>query len=267
MGVKFKILGGLALCMGSVAIAGAQEPTGYLNDYCVKVEPGKGAEYRAFLRDVSSKMGQVWVDSGLLSTWAVGRAIAPVGESARCDYHIYVGTEGFPPEALAPEQVEAGMKKAGLTMSRQQMLEKRRSLTRFIGRDLWQGQARVGLVEQGSYVRLNFYKAAPGTLGDWIELESNGWKKLVEEASKETPGLAWGAMTLVMPGGTSLPYNAITYDSFPSWEAYGKGIPARALWNKAHPDTDMAAYLTRVNAVVERPIIDVVKMEHVIRKP
>ena len=35
MGVKFKILGGLALCMGSVAIVGAQEPTSYLVDYAV----------------------------------------------------------------------------------------------------------------------------------------------------------------------------------------------------------------------------------------
>lgn len=72
--------------------------------------------------------------------------------------------------------------------------------------------------------------------------------------------------TLVMRGGASQPYNAMTVDGFPSWEALGKGIPARATWNKVHPEMDYAQYADRVANAGDRPRIDVMRIEEVITK-
>lgn len=264
MRTSLTMLGGLALALGSVTNAGAQQPTPYMYDYCLKVHPGKAAEFAAELRDVGSKLGQVAVDSGRWLSWGAGRAIAPAGESARCDYHIFIRTAGFPAEPPLTPPTEADLKKAGVAMSVQQVLDRRQSLARVVSVNLWQSRAIVGQVEQGNYLRLNYYKA--GNVADWAELETTGWKGLVEEASKDMPGLGWGAGSLVMPGGTSQPYNASTYDVFPTWEAFGKGIPTRKYWSKAHPDTDISAYITRINAAADRVMVDVIKAEYVIRK-
>ena len=261
---SLKLLGGLALALCSVTNAGAQQPTPFIYDYCLKVNPGKDAEFAAHLRDVGSKLGQAAVDSGRYLSWAAARAISPAGESARCDYHIFIRTAGFPAEPPLTLPSAAELKAAGVALSPQQLSDTRQSLVRLISTNLWQSRGVVGQVEQGNYLRLNYYKAA--NVADWAELETTGWKRLVEEAVKETPGLGWGAGALVMPGGTSQPYNASTYDVFPSWEAMGKGIAVRKYWSKAHPDTDVSAYLTRVNAAAERVIVDVIRAEYVIRK-
>jgi hypothetical protein len=259
-----KVLGGLTLALGCVAMAGAQQPAPHMYDYCLKVNPGNTAALDAHLQNVESKLGQVLVDSGRLLAWASARAIAPVGESARCDYHVFAQMAGFPAQPPLAPPAEADLKKAGLAMSVQQVLEKRQSLVKLVSVNLWRVGARVGQVEQGNYLRVNYYKTSDAN--EWIQLESTGWKKLVEEASKDMPGLAWGAATLRIPEGDNLPYNASSYDAYPSWEALGNGIPMRKYWNKAHPNTDVTSYLNRISDVIERPMTDVIRMEHVIRK-
>jgi hypothetical protein len=95
-------------------------------------------------------------------------------------------------------------------------------------------------------------------------MESTGWKPVAESFSKEL-GTAWVVFTLAMPGGTGLPYNGLTVDIFPSWEALGKGVPARATWNKVHPEMDFAAYGTQMANIAERPRIDTVRLVEVIQ--
>lgn len=255
----------VGLGMFSVAVAQSADQPRFTVDYCVKVKEGKGADYAALIRDVSAKMAQVRIDEGSLASYAVGRAVIPAGSSARCDYHILYGFVGWPPEALTPEQTEAVMKKAGLSMTREQMIAMRNEASTLVSADMWQGQTRVGQVTKDSYVRLNYYKIRPGMTADWIRMESEGWRKLVEKASEEHQGIAWGASTLAMPGGTSREYNAITYDSFPTWEAFGRGLPTRELWMKVHPQQDFSAFLERVDSLIDRPRIDVIKMVEVLR--
>jgi hypothetical protein len=239
---------------------------GFSRDYCVKSKDGKGAEHAAFLRDVSSKLAKVRVDTGEYASYTVAQAVLPAGRSARCDYHIVIGYAGFPPEAPGPEKTEADMKKAGLTMTREAMLAKRDDLSYLVSSDIWRWRERVGPSAKGNYARLNYYKVKPGATTDWVRMESTGWKQLAEAASKDHPGMGWRVATLAMPGGTALPYNAMTVDVFPSWEALGKGIPTRAIWNKVHPNTDMTAYMDRLGEIVERPRIDIVRFVEVHQK-
>jgi hypothetical protein len=100
---------------------------------------------------------------------------------------------------------------------------------------------------------------------EWLNMESNGWKQLAEVAAKEH-GTAWRVASLAMPGGANLPYNAMTIDIFPSWAALGQGIPARAIWNKVHPNSDMSAHLDRLSTIRDRPRVDVVRLIEVIEK-
>ena len=93
-----------------------------------------------------------------------------------------------------------------------------------------------------------------------------GWKQLAEAAAKEIPGTSWGLYTLAMPGGSGQPYNSMTVDGFPSWEAMGKGLPVQDLWKKVHPDVDYTQHMQKMTTLIDRPRIDVFVVLDVIRK-
>src|SRR5688500_1529208 len=115
------------------------------------------------------------------------------------------------------------------------------------------------MAQKGGYARINYDKVQPGKVADWARLESTGWKQLAEAASKEH-GTAWRAASLVMPAGANLQYNAMTVDISPSWEALGKGLPVRAIWNKVHPHIDMSAHMNQLSSIRDRPRVDTVRI-------
>jgi len=259
-----KFAGLLAL---GLAIASAQDTPQYTRVNCVKVRDGKEAEYATFLRDTAMKLSKVRVDSGLYASAIYAQAAIPAGRAARCDYHVVFVTNGFPAETPSDAQTEADMKKAGIKMTREAMVAKRNELTYLVSTELWRTRAQVGAgVAKGGYARLNYCKTKPGMLAEWMTLETSGWQKLAESRAKDAPGTSWTVMALVMPGGARLPYNALTIDGFPSWDALGKGFPVRAEWNKVHPELDFSQYMEQVNNIIERPRIDVLRVVDVITK-
>jgi len=249
----------------SIATSQTPAPTFYSRDVCVKVKEGRERDFSAYLQDVPVKLAKVRLDAGRIASYTIAEAVAPAGRAARCDYHIVTGYEGFPPEAPSPEQTAADMKKVGISITREAMISKRDELSYLVGVDVWAYWARVGTPRKGGYARINYDKVHPGMGAEWVTLETTGWQQLAEAASKEY-GTSWRVATLAMPGGNSLPYNVMTVDIFPSWEAFGKGLPTRALWNKVHPDRDMSATMTRLAEVRDRPRVDTVKLIEVMTR-
>ena len=260
-----RLFGTFVIGVSSFAVAYGQPQVQFARDTCVKVKDGKAQEYAKYLQDVTVRLAKVRVDAGVIASYTIGQAVAPVGRAARCDYHIVALYDGFPPEAASPEQTAADMKKAGISMSREAMIAKRDELSNLVGVDVWRYREKVGTSQKGGYARINYDNIHAGMGAEWATLESTGWKQLAEAASKEY-GTAWRVAALAMPTGASLPYNGMTVDIFPSWAALGKGIPTRALWNKVHPDVDISAHLNRLSTIRDVPRIDTVKLIEVITK-
>ena len=255
-----------ALTGGSIALAQQPAPY-YTRANCVKVRDGKGPEYAAYLRDVTAKLAKYRVDNGMVAGFTVSQAVFPAGRAAMCDYIIAYQSNGFPPEAPAPEQTDAEYQKAGVNMTRQQRTAKLNELTYLVKTELWRRALSAGgTVAKGNYIRINYFNVKPGMAADWMAMESNGWKQLAEAAATEVPGTGWSAWSLAMPGGQSMPYNARTIDIFPTWDALGKGLPARALWSKAHPNEDYTTHMNKLNNLAERPRIDIYKVVERITK-
>ena len=237
-----------------ISAAFAQDKPQYAQEFCVKVNPGKGAEVAAMIPDVM-KLNQVRIDENTLSWFAVLSASIPAGTSARCDYKFVYGYDGFPPEPATREQSEHRFAKAKIAGTYAQMLAKRDANTTLVSDDLWRaidGGTAGGSSTKGNYLRFNLYKVKPGhTMADWAKLELEGWKPYAEAAAKENPGFAWRAVGLSQPTGNSLHYNAMTVDIYPNWTTSGQGN-SLALWNKVHPDLPGNDYLAKVNDVVDR---------------
>src|ERR1039457_1302395 len=110
-----------ALALTGNSIASAQQTAPYYTRAnCVKVRDGKGGEYAAYLRDVTTKLAKYRVDNGMFAGFTVSQAVFPAGRAAMCDYIIAYQSNGFPKEAPTPEQTDADYTKAGINMTRQE---------------------------------------------------------------------------------------------------------------------------------------------------
>jgi hypothetical protein len=248
---------------GCLLAAAAQDQPAYVRDNCVKVAPGKGAEYAAMLRDVTAKRMRVRIDEGQAAWWLALSSVVPAGMAARCDYHIVWGYTGFPSEGPTAEQNTAELKKAGLNMTSAEYAAKRDSLSSLVNVDIWRVRADVGpALDKGQYARLNYFHVKPGQQEAWLKLETTGWKPFVE--SLKDSRLGWHLNTLAMPAGDYLHYNALTVDTFPSWTALGQGVPTNTAWPKAHPDMPFADYISLINNTVERYRVDLLRVVEVV---
>jgi hypothetical protein len=203
--------------------------------YCIKVNPGKSAEFEAFLRDVSLPLAQVRADSGEFAWMMVTRSLYPAGTSAPCDYSVVYGYKGLPPEEVSPASLDAALKKTKIPLTAEQMIAKRSSLITLVAAELWWGVEGTGpAIGKGGYMRVNHYKIKPGQWDEWVKAERAGWKPLVEEWNKAGGKGGWGVYGLVMPSGDAMPYDAATVDTFADWNGLIRGVPLD-LWPKVHP--------------------------------
>ena len=257
-------VGVLALGFVCSSVAPAQEKPQYLRVQCVKMAEGKAADFESIIPD-NRKIAKVRVDSGRETFSVLARAVYPGGRSATCDYHFVDGFDGFPPEA-SQEQAQADFQKAGIAMTQPDYRAKLNAVGYLVRQEIWISRAGIGSVQKGGYVRINYNKVKQEVAADYVKWETTGWKLLAEAAVKEVPGTSWGLYTLVVPGGSEQPYNTMTVDGFPSWDAMGKGLPVRQLWTKVHPDVDFTEHMQKLSTLADRTRIEVFRVVDVIRK-
>ena len=102
----------------SVALAAQQQPnTGMHSVACIKVKPENQTEFRKWAAGDVHKLAQSRVESGALSGWIFLHSVIPSGQSAECDYLVVSQYHAIPPEPMGLEELDAALKKAGVTMS------------------------------------------------------------------------------------------------------------------------------------------------------
>ena len=157
-----------ALVPAAPGFAQGQPDPPTLRDFCIKVAPGKAAEYETFLRDNVVPLARARVEMGE-SAWFVAEiAVSPAGTSAPCDYRLVYGYKAQPPEALSKETLAAGLKRARLTLTADEFIARRNALTQLVGVDLWSYIDGVPWNnEKGTYVRINHYNVKYGQMSEW----------------------------------------------------------------------------------------------------
>lgn len=257
-----------AALLGSAVTGLAQgqaEPPS-VREYCIKVAPGKGAEFEAFLNEVTLPLAKSRAEAGEFSWLVVARSVVPAGSSAACDYRMAWGYKGLPPEAPSKEATVAALKRANMTITFDQMVARRNALSHLVGVNIWYGVDRIGVpAEKGYCLVLNHYKVKPGEWSEWVRLETTYWKALMDAWLKAGGKGFWGLEGLWMPTGESAPYNAQTVDIFPDWDSQVRGVPVDELWPKVHPGTTSTAVFDRLDKVRSVHDREVYKIVDVVR--
>jgi len=226
-----------AFCLSAAAQMEQQGMSGYHSVACFKVAPEKVSEFRAWAASDLHKLAQSRVDTGALSAWFLLRSVQPQGKSADCDYLTIGMYPGAPPEPLSPEALGDALKKAGLTMSAQQFIDRRNSLTMLVSNNLFQRRAAVGSTKKGDYLMVNYMKAA--NVEDWVAFEKKVWQPVAEALMKDGRSSGWSLNVQILPGGSDLKFQGVTVDIYSSWDDVFKPDPQFVeRFRKVHPDME-----------------------------
>lgn len=211
----------------------------YTRSLCIKVEPGKMAEYTKLQSDIKPAL-QAQADAGEFSGRLLSRAVYPAGMAATCDYMAVTLYPGFPPDPKSSMSHETAFEKAHVSMKPTEYIAALTSATRLRKAELWRILDSFGTPELGNYVRLDYMKVQPNNFNEWIKLEKETYKP-VHQARMELGSMkGWVLSTLMMPGGSSLPYNAMTVNMYKDWAQIGTPLKYQEAFQKAFPGKDMS---------------------------
>ena len=230
-----------ALAVSLCAVSPAQQaPSGFHLVNCVKIKPQKSTEFHRFLKDVVTKLAQSRVESGTISTWYLLRAVEPAGRSAECDYLTVSVYPGAPPEPLGGEQLSAALKKANLSLTAEEYAVQRDAVATLISTSMMVNQVSVGKANKGGYLAVNYMKTA--NLDAWLKLEKELWKPISEQMVKDGVTSGWSLNTRALGLNSDLPWQGVTVDVYPNWDAVFKGDPQFVdRIKKVHPDKELNA--------------------------
>jgi hypothetical protein len=250
----------------SAPVVAQSATTGFHTVACIKVKPENAGEYRKWISEDVHKYAQSRVDAGAVSTWIVLRAVIPAGTSAECDYLFVSMYPGIPPQPMGLEEMEAALKKAGLTMTAQQFVDRRTGLTTLISNNMYQNQGFVGSFKKGDYFVVNQMKAA--NLQDYVAWERKVWMPIAEQMAKDGTRSGWSVNTQVFPGGMDVKYNAVTVDVYSTWDSIYKSDFAQmsALWRKVHPDMEFGTSFEQYDKLRRQGDINVYVVQDTIAK-
>jgi hypothetical protein len=232
-----------------LALAGAafaqDQSGGYYSAACLKLQPGKAAEFRQFSSEQTRKVMQAGADTGDFTAWYLVRSVFPTGAEARCDYFSVVTYKAAPLAPLGGQRLDAAVKKSGISMTAAEYFTTRSSLANLISSELWQTAIQVGTLEKGDFMYANAMKVH--NMSEWMDMEQRIWKPMAESWIKEGGMRAWMVNRPVLPGGTDLKYQAVTLDVFPSWEHVFKNRPVNDTFKKIHVNKDLQTTFDKIS--------------------
>jgi hypothetical protein len=223
-----------------VTLVAQQAPSGFHNVTCVKVKPGKTADFSAFVKGDLRKYEQSRVDSGAISGVLVLRTISPGGSDAECDYAFVTFYSGLPNAPMSDDETAAALKKAGISSSLEEWRQEHQAVGDLVYNSINRAVLQVGAAKEGDYIVIN--DMAVTNVDDWIANEKKIWQPLFEDGVKDGSVDGWAVVVQFMPRGDKDPHIRYTVDIYPNWQAvynfFGPGFADR--WKKIHPDVPMA---------------------------
>lgn len=218
-------------------VAQQQAPSGYHRVTCVKVKPGRTAEFRALITGDISKVEHSQLDSGTISGWLLLRTIVPAGSDATCDYVFVSFYPGLPPAPMSDEETKAVIEKAGIGKTVSEWGQEHVDNGYQVNNNITRYLTLVGAAKKGDYLVFNSMSVT--NLSAWVDWEKKEWQPFAEALIKDGFMSAWAINVQIFPRGAKVQNRASSVDVYPSWEAAMHGFGGKKvmdLWNSVHPD-------------------------------
>jgi hypothetical protein len=222
-----------------VSLVAQEAPSGFHSVSCVKVKPGKTADFNAFVNGDLRKYEQSRVDSGAIFAVLVLRTISPSGSDAECDYTFVTFYSGLPNAPMSEDETAAALKKAGISSTLEEWRQKHETVGDLVYNSINRAVLQVGAAKEGDYIVLNDMTVT--NVNDWVANEKKFWQPIFEDGIKDGSIDGWAVIEQFMPRGNKDPHTRYSVDIYPNWQAvfnfFGSGFADR--WKKIHPDVPM----------------------------
>lgn len=227
-----------ALASGTSDVRGQE--TSSARAYCLKATEGRASELESLMRDVAIPVEKGRVAAGKTKGFDLLRAVVPAGSDARCDY-LAVFRYATLPEAVPADGLGEDLKRAGLSLTAQQILDKLNAVSRLVSLEWWWFAEHVGPAwPKGTYVNINFWKIRPDGFADYLAAERKYWKPMAEAYVAAGRKTSWDLVGLWAPFRAD-GYQGMTFDAFHDWKAMMDAQSAfEETWKKLNPDLDFA---------------------------
>jgi hypothetical protein len=232
---------GLAIVVAApIVLAQTAQPNTYISATYSNVTTQNDAAYLELVRTTGRKvLAEVMRANPKLIRYEMRQVVYPGVNLPRYNYISAITYDGPPPE---PQQSPA----------LREYLQKLNALRTSVGTVLFRTVASTaGLnIKEGNYVATLRAKIETGRAAEFYDLRSNLMLPLMAARVKEGAILGWTLSTVVFPGGTSAPWDAVTgavYKDLASAVSAGPGgggaAGNAALFAKVNPGKNYVAYV------------------------
>jgi hypothetical protein len=216
-------------------------------DY-MKVAPGKEDEYVRLEREVWKPVHQERIKNKRMVAWELYAVPYTAYPQRQYDYvtvNVY--------ESLAATDDQSGMEAlfrrvhAGKDASRllAQTGEARQVARAEVWRLLDQTAPGTASAAPSKYLQVGYMRSKPG--GNYVAVEQELWKPIHQDRVRRGALDRWALFALVVPGGTSYPYDYATTNSVSSLSALVDTYPDD-LFRRVHPNIPLADIGNRTTA-------------------
>lgn len=258
------MLGSAALAVVcSVPVVAQQAPVSYNSD-CVKVKPGRGADFMSQLNGNILKVEQAEMDSGRSVGFVALEVVIPSGKDVRCDYIIDTFYKGMPPVPMSDEEMEAMIKKAGLDLTVEEFWKPIYADASLVTESVGDVPLVVGTRKKGDYEVLNYMNMPDASA--CLNTEKKLWQPVAEARMKAGQQAGWAVWENIYPRGTHVDVSAGTADLYSSWDQiYQNGL--MQTWQQVHPDVKIGDGMAQFNKQCEIQRAEVFKVAESLGAP
>ena len=239
-----------------------QAPSGYHTVACFKIKPDRAGDFRKWTAGEMHRVAQGRVDDGEIRTWYLLRSVFPQGGSADCDY-LVVSIFPDAPRELGREELDAAIKKSGLSISAQEYIDHRDAASSLVSVALFRNEAFIGATEKGDYFLINYLKVSD--IDQWIDYEKQVWQPLADAMIREGLTSGWAMNVETLPRGRDEAFDAVTVVVYPTWDAVFKDdTHFMERFKRIHPDMEVGTTSQRFDQLRTILSTDLYKLEDMV---
>lgn len=237
--------------------AQAQAPPKYALYEYMKIEPGKGADYRKLEQEIWAPIHRERVKAKLIRSWSLWGVRYPGGTSREYDvvavtlYDNFKDLENsYPAEIFSKahpnmNSAEIGAKTAATRkMVRTEVL----TIVDFALPGAEDPRSQPGAAP-AKYARFDYKKVEFGKSGEYVSNERKYYKPFWQEHVNQNAMRAWAVLGARFPGGTDREYGFATVQLFDKFEQLEGNTASLGAWVKANPNINAAEITAKMGAI------------------
>lgn len=218
-------------------------------DY-MKVTPGKESEYVRLEQEVWKPFHQARIAKNQMVSWQLYAVPYTADTHREYDYvtaNIYDNLPATEGSGFLDTFRGLHPGSAGTTL-----LSQTGAARQIVRSEIWQlldetapANTANTSAPPSKYLMVDFMRSKPG--GNYVTVERELWKPIHQERVRSGAGAGWALYRLVMPGGTSYPYDYATVNAMSSLSGLTEPYPDE-LFKRVHPNVALTDIGTRTGA-------------------